>query len=376
MARDVMDTELGYAISETNGDRQVYLISGTAVPDGTSGEQQNAPIGSLYIRSGTGELYQKIANAGAPADYQLNSATGGTIGNWRPERVDAHTGQVLGAGVTDPTGWSDNDGGFDGTLATVGHYVLDGNCALWEITAIGGATSITLAAAANPPVADDMFAVKYNLPDPAGQENQAIIVFDGSACVKVADVDFGSATGVVLVAPYNPVNGDPVAGDTVQAAIEKLDGNQDDIQAASGLAQGDVDYGTFTGDLLADAQTSKQLFQRLEDLLDQLKGVQATGITTAVAVDAVPHAEVKTCKWLVEVFSEGTPANRQAVEVYATTDGTNVDDTVYAKLKLGANIGGLTINVVINGANMELQIAASAAVTATVRRIEVVKSTL
>lgn len=422
MARDVFDVELGYAISAENGDRQVYIISGTAVPDGTSGKQQEAPIGSLYLRSGTGELYQKIANAGAPADYQLNGNAAASVGNWRPERVDAHTGQVLGVGVTDPTAWSDNDGGADGTNFTVGHYVIDGNCDLWEITAIGGATSVTLAAAATAPVAQDMFAVRYNLPDPAGQEGQAIITFDGTDCIKVADVDFGSATAIDIVAPYTPASGDVVVGDSVQGAIQKLDGNNDAQDTLLGTAQGDVDLGTFTGATIPDSSTVKGALQSLEtayeetdanvddlitlsgvaenstdlgaftapadflltatetiksalqkvaDYLFGIKVTQATGVTTAVAIDSVAIATYTRVQWIVEVFETAAPANREGFVIDALTDGTDVDDTKYAKLKV-SNIAGLTSNVVINGSNLELQIGANNSCTVNVRRITVV----
>lgn len=422
MARDVMDTELGYAISALNGDRQVYLISGTNAPDGTSGKQQEAPIGSLYIRSGSGELYQKIANAGAPADYQLNSATGVSLGNWRPERVDAHTGQVLVAGITDPTGWSDNDGGFDGTGATVGHYILDGNCALWEITAVGGASSITLAAAATPPAADDMFAVKHNLPDPIGQENQAIIVYDGTSCIKVADVDFANASGITVDAGYTPGSGDPVGGESVLVSLQKLDGNNDAQDSVLGTAQGDTNLGTFTGDIISDngsvksgmqeletelvdtrdnvddlitlsgvaenstnfgafaapgsflltaTETMKSALQKLSDYLFGVKVTQTTGVQAATVVDSLPHATYGRVKWVVEVFETATPANAEGFTVDALTDGTTVDDTVFGKLNIN-KITGLSVNVAINGANLELSISATASCTVNVRRITVV----
>ena len=425
MARDVFKAELGFGIDAENGNTQVMLISGTGVPDGTSGKQSDAPIGSLYLRSGTGELYQKIANAGAPADYQLNAATGAAVGNWRPERVDAHTGQVLSAGVTDPTGWSDNDGGFDGTDATVGHYVLDGNCALWEITVVGGATSITLAAAATAPVADDTFAVKFNLPDPAGQENQAIIVYDGAACIKVADVDFAIATGINLSSGYAAASGDPAASEQLESVIQKLDGNNDAQDQVLGTSQGDTNLGTMggTGDIIANngtvkaglealdteltdtrqnvddlitlsgvaenstnlgaflapgsfllgaTETIKSALQKVADYLFGVKVTQTTGVTTATAVDSLAHASYRRVQWIVEVFETATPANRQGFVIDALTDGTNVDDTKYAKLKLGANIAGLTTAVAINGANLELQVAATPSCTVNVRRITVI----
>ena len=73
MARDLLNAELGLGIFAENGDDALSaIISGTAVPDGVSGQQGSAPIGSLYLRSGTGELYQKVANGGAPSDWELN----------------------------------------------------------------------------------------------------------------------------------------------------------------------------------------------------------------------------------------------------------------------------------------------------------------
>jgi hypothetical protein len=474
MSREVFNVELGLAISAENGLDQAFILSGSAVPDGTSGKQSEAPIGSIYLRSGTGELYQKIANAGAPADWELNGTSTAMLGNWRPERVDAHTGQVLSAGTTDPTAWSDNDGGADGDDFTVGHYILDGNCDLFEITAITSATNITIALAASQPAAQDMFGVRYNLPDPAGQEGQAIITYDGTNCIKVADVDFANASGISVDSGYTAGSGDPVAGDSVLQALQKIDGNNDNQDTLLGTAQGavdlgtfsgatipdnvtvksalqsletayeetdanvddlitlsgvpenstdlgtftgaiisdnttvknalqeletfseseaadqdeidqnvddlitlsgrpenSVDHGTFTGTLFADNQTSNALFQRIEDLLEEIKVVEVTGITTSTPVDSVPVATVSACKWLVEAFEEATPANKQAVEVYALNNGSAVDDTVYAKLKVGSNFN-LSISVDISGGNMRLLASSSTAgVTVRARRVQV-----
>ena len=380
MSRELFGVELGHNVYAENGDLLFSIIGGSGAPDGVSGEQQNVPIGSLYVRSGTGELYQKIANAGAPSDYELNGSSSATIGKWRNELVDAVTNDVVSAGTIDYAlnPFADDDGPLSASDFTVGHYVIgdaDGSPALFEITNISG-DDITFAAAANPLVEEDTFISKYYLPDPAGQENRALVNYNGSVILKISDIDWEFATGINISSGYTSGNGSISSADSVESAIEKLDGNQQDIQSASGLTQGDVDYGAFTGDLLADNQTSKDLFQRLEDLLDQLKGVQVTGVTTSTAVDAVPHASVKACKWLIEAFEEATPANRKALEVYALTDGTSVDDTVYARLRVGSNFN-LTVSVAINGANMELQAASSTAgVTVTARRIEVVKNTL
>jgi len=96
---------------------------------------------------------------------------------------------------------------------------------------------------------------------------------DGTFYVKIADTDATSdwqAFSFVLSAGYTPQNGDPTVGDSLEEAIEKLDGNQDDIQSALGIAQGDVDFGTFTGALLSDNLTAKALFQEIETAVEEI----------------------------------------------------------------------------------------------------------
>jgi hypothetical protein len=381
MARNLFGVEKGLGIYQENGDLLVAFLSGTAAPTGT-GDQAAAPIGSIYARSGTGQLYQKIANAGNSADWELNGASAVQVGTWRPEVVRALTNETLAAGVRNltTTPFTDDDNP-DLTAADflVGQYVIGGagsTPVLYQVTNVS-APNITLAVASNAMVDQDAFVVKSYLPDsPDAQEKQAIVVFSEGVMVKIGDFNWNVADGINLSVGYTAQNGTISSADSVNSAIEKLDGNQQDIQSASGLAQGSTDYGTFTGQSLADAQTSKQLFQRIETLLEQMRGVQATGITAAVTVDSVPHASVKSCKWLVEAFEEATPANRKALEVYALNNGTNVDDTIYAKLKVGSNFN-LDISVDISGADMRLRASSSTAgVTVTARRIEVVKSVL
>jgi hypothetical protein len=404
------------------------VLQGSAAPGGDAGDQDAAPLGSLYLRS-NGSVYSKKFSTNATSDWlTVGDVTIDQL-SWRNETVRAATNQSLSAGSTDPTGWSDNES-LDDTDFTVGQYVLgdvDGTPALWEVTAISS-PNITLAAASLPLAANDTFVVNSYLPDSgASQEVHAIVHFpSGSSApgVKISDLNWNFADGIGMGAGYTPANGTVSSGDTVQSAIQKLDANQQDLITLSGVAQGEPDLGTFTGDIiaddstikaalqsletelvdtrdnvddlitlsgvaenaedfgtftgssLADAQTAKQLFQRIETLLEQMRGVQVTGITTAATVDSVPHASVKAVKWLVEVFEEATPANRVALEVYALNNGSAVDDTAYAKLKTGSNFN-LTISVDISGADMRLRAAStSAGVTVTARRIEVVKSVL
>lgn len=392
MARDNFAIEKALRIYAENSDTSfIDLLFGTAAPGGDAGEQDDAPIGSVYFRldGATSKIYQKIADTNATSDWQENKADADlTIDQfvWRNEKVIAATVDTVAAGSVDVTGFSDNESGLDGNDFAIGDHLLanvdsaPGSPVLYEVTAVTGPTDITVAAASQALADNNTFIVQNYLPDAgAAQEGQAIVHFPTStdAAIKIADVNWNVADGINMAAGYTAANGTVASSDTVNSAIEKLDGNQQDVISASGLSQGDVNYGTFTEDLLADNQTSKQLFQRVEDLLDQMKGVEATGVTSAVTLDSVPVSSVQACKWLVEASEDATPTNRKAAEVYALNDGgTNVDDTVYARLRVGSNFN-VSLTVDISGGQMRLRASSSSAgITLTARRLEVIKTTL
>ena len=426
MSRVFFGLEKGVDIYAENGSLLSRVLSGTAAPDGL-GDQGSAPIGSLYIRSGTGELYQKIANAGNSADYQLNGSSSASVGKWRPERIKAVTNDTVAVGSRNlsTTPFADDNG----TLLTaadfvVGDFVIadaDGTPLLREVTAVSS-PSVTFAAAASPLVAEDTFVAINYLPDADGGENRAIVNYNGSVIVKLGDIDWSIATGINLSGSYAAASGNVAASDTVEAAIAKLDGVNDNQDSLLGTAQGAVNLGTFTGATIPDnstvkgalqsletaqeeidqnandlitlsgvaensvnlgafaaagsfllgaTETIKSALQKLADYLFGIKVTQTTGITSSTVVDSVAHATYKKVSWHVEVFVTGTPANRESFIIDAIKDGTSVDDTKYAKLKLGSNIAGLASSVAINGANLELSIASTPSVTVNVRRITV-----
>lgn len=377
MSRVNFAIEQGLDIEAVNGSLLATVLAGSAVPGGDTGPQDAAPIGSIYLRT-NGLLYRKTANAGAAADWTTDPDLSNLA--WR-NPVKAATNDALVAGNTDPTTWTDNESGIAHTDFVVGDLIIsdaDGTPALYEVTAIS-APNLTIALAADALAENDTFLVRYYLPDsPAAQEVQAVVTYQGGNIVKVSDANWELATGINISGGFTASNGQVTSADTVESALEKLEGDSADIHTAVGIARGDTSMGSFTSPaslLLAASQTVKQLFQRVGDLLAQLRGVEATGITTEADVDSVPAATVKACKWLVYAFEEGATTNWQALEVYAATDGTNVDDTVYAKLKNGS-IAGFGITVDLNTGNMRLRAAATNAITVRARRIEVIKSVL
>lgn len=233
---------------------------------------------------------------------------------------------------------------------------------------------------------------------------------DGTLYVKIASANAPAdwqnvLSSGVLSGGYAPVNGDPTAGDTFEQAIAKLDGNTRDIQSALGIPQGDVDFGTFTGTLLSDNQTAKQLFQILETAVQEIdvnvndlvtltgvpenstdlgtftgsvisdnntiKGalqeletfaesisggtaITVSGITTLQDIDTVLVDDVHAVEWEVVVWEEATPTNKQFFKITALHDGTasadavNVDDTKHTRLRHGGNFNNVFV-VDLNG---------------------------
>jgi len=156
---------------------------------------------------------------------------------------------------------------------------------------------------------------------------------------KMADVDFAFATGIDMSAGYAAANGTIAAGDSVEEAIQKLDGNQIDIISSLGVSQGDVDLGTFTGSTISDNITVKSALQELELALEGNIGNDVTPLTRTigqlVASDPV-NDNIDKLDTAIGADSELTPETR-------TTGGLTVDasNSVFLHIdNLDAAIGG------------------------------------
>jgi len=392
VSRNFLVIEKGFRIFKENSDTVfIDFIFDSGTPGGDAGEQDAAPIGSMfYQQNGTGsKQFQKIRNVGAASDWRDVGSTV-QIGTFRPEKVRAVTGENVGNGVRNLTVSPFTDDETPFLVATdfaVGEFLIDNSGVtpvLREVTDVSS-PNITLSTPdpnLNPVLAEnDTFIVPNFLPDtPGNQEGQAVVQFNGTVMAKIGDVNWAFADGINLLGSITDRNG-PVAGnDTLQVSTEKLEGDAKDTSTTLGLARGAVDFGAFTTPaslLLAAAQTAKALFQRLGVLLAQLRGVEVTGVSAITTIDSVPVASVQAAKWLIEAFDEAATTKRKAQVVYALNDGATVsDDTIFAKLQVGTPPLNLIVTVDVVGGDMRLRVSSSATVTVRARRIEVVKSVL
>lgn len=439
MARRKFTVENGIRMIAENGnpDSGVDLLFGAGAPGGDTGEQDDAIAGSIYFRtSAPYGAYKKTGTANNASDWEEVGNVSLDQLNWRNEKVVALTNAtVVAANNVDPSAWFDNDDGF---TPVVGQYIIgSANLvpALFEITLVTSPTDINIVAASQPIANNDTFVIQNYLPDPSGQENQAIyhVPVAGSAGIKIADIDWSFLDAINLNSPYvGTTNGTPVAGDSGQVAIGKLDANQRDLTTLSGEAQGAIDHGTFTGDIIPDNSTTHAALQSLEtelvdtrdnvDDLITLSGVaenatdlgtftgttipdnstnkqafqalesavesvivtgKATGITTATAVDFVLVDGYHKVAYEIVAWEEATPANKKHVRFEclhngtASADATDTDSNAHTILGVGS-VGGNFLQVspslTLTGASQRLNLVIAsntAGITVEWRRVAV-----
>ena len=387
MARDFFRAELGLHLTGENSDSGVKVLFGSGAP------AMDAEVGSLYLRTDDGTQWRKIAaGAGAGNWEKVPVLADITQIKFRSEKVVAltTTAAPISGGTIDLAAVP--LAGDEGTLLVgadftpnVSHILFGhgGTEKLMKVSAVAG--DVINLVDATPALSNgDCFVVDAYLPDsPASQEGMALVCFNGSEYVKLGDVNWSYADGIGLAASYTAASGNVTSSDTVNSAIEKLDGNNDAQDSVLGTSQGATDLGSFTGTTIADGSSVKSALQQVETALEAVNALtkaKVTGITTVQTVDSLLTKSFVAAKWLVTVSLDSNPARKQAMEVFAVHDGTTVadatvtDDTIYAKLKIGANFG-VTINTDVNGVGaaqvMRLRVNAPNAVTVSVTRLEV-----
>lgn len=380
MARELFELEKGILIADENADSGISILKGAAAPGGDAAEQDDALQGSLFLRE-NGEIYIK-KTAGTGADKWKALADDDDLASikFRSENVITATGDVLADGSIDLTAnpFSDDETPLlTAADFVVGDYILGdvgGTPKLFEVTNVS-APSITIAEETGNPLADgDRFIVRNYLPDsPGDQELQALVEYDssGPSINKIGDVNWDFATGINISSGYAAQNGTVGSSDSVESAIEKLDGNQQDLTTAIGISQGDTDMGTYTGSIISDNVPQTTVNQELETAIESITtGNQsnATGVTSTVTLDSVNADIIMASKWLVTARLASNPARVRSFEVFAQhnghagADATAADDTVYARLRNGAGFN-VQINVDVSGAGaaqeMRLRVGSS-----------------
>ncbi len=346
----------------------------------------------------------------AKLDNALKDVSGvATAGvKWRPMvkaiTADNPTGKTTGV-------FTDDQGLWDETKWQIGHQVLSTNVATfgaffeWDGTTWVDTTEVL--------AAFEAVAVRFDFLDTAAgqQDGAAYMMNEGSTeIIKIADFDLETAASIKLNTPYSPASGDVDGTDSIQEAIQKLDGNNDAQDLVLGTLQGATHLGTLSLAVVADDSTVKNAVEALDnavadnaayvgrdvsvdDAMPSFSGLagnempidyvpskvtdgdnltlsvakldkaisEATGatahetttanVTTATVVSNYPVAGNVGAKFFV--FAWDGAGNRYASEVYVLHNGTTVDFTEYGILMVGTP-GLLSLSAAINTGNLEL----------------------
>jgi hypothetical protein len=412
MALDLFRVALGLSIDEEDGTRAGSVLSGSGVPGGDTSYQDDAPVGSIYLRTDASAsisvVYQKITDTNAAADW-VQSASKSYVDNlinglsWREpilvlddttyaDITAAETAANVGDTVDGVTIAADDRVLFtDLTTGNENVYIVSGSTGNWTFTedvntatdgdallvqdgtyaesqwVYGGTVWQQIASTTNN--VELAFIRAFIGKTAAGSEtptySSAVVVTQGGT-LEAAIGELDTAIGDRTYTEQNIVTD----AETVTASLDALD-----------IAIGNR---TYTEDnFVTDGQTITASIDALDIAIADVapNTSVSTGVTTATTVDTVLIDDIQTSKWFVTVFDEGDPTQKESVEVYATHDGTagadatEVDWSVSSKLRLNGAILGLKFDVVLSGTGaaqtMGLQITSTDTTTVNATRIDV-----
>lgn len=390
MSRDLHELEIGIKMTDENSDSGISILQGNGAAGGDAGDQDAAVVGSIYHqRDGNGDFYKK-KTAGSGTDKWIRVATLDDLLDlsFRDECVRAATGEALAAGVRDLTATplTDDDTPFlDASDFVVGDYIISGvggTVKLFEVTVVSAPNITLVEETTNPLASGDNFIVKNYLPDsPDAQEKQALVNYDGTNLNKIGDVNWDFATGINLSSGYSAGSGDITSADTVESAIEKLDGNNDAQDSALGVSQGDSNLGTYAGPQthLTNNSSAKTGIQENANEIAALEAqLSANSVTTKTLIDSLLVDDYRSVLWQVDITLTSDETRVRSFMIRASHDGTTgsdaatISDTEYAKLNLGASFNRV-VTVELAGAagaqTIGLNVAASAAVNVRAQRV-------
>lgn len=423
MSLDLFRLAGGIDIQSDDLSSNVNILQGSGIPGGTT-ETNAAPIGSIWLRTDASgnqlQQFSKFTTANSSsADWTVlvdkSYVDNAIIGlSWRePAQV-----QDLVA-ITLPSGTAGNPITVDGVSVANGGRVLfsslssnpsDPNVYIYNQTTGLFAEDVNLATAG-----DALFITEGTS---AGQR----WTYNGTAWVL-----FGTQTDVTEINYINTFIGKPsigsvtptyasnnliVAGQSLTATTDAIDlalgsgtvtssliltsnlafagttGAGGTLTVTAALNELNVAIGAFSAITNRDGNypittATTTVTGALNLLNNAVEVLNVNNLSTSVSIsttpgtyttiDSIPVADVDQIKWLVEVRDTVTPGNRRAAEVHAITDGSVVDFSRYAELKLGAAIDGYGVQVVIVGADVVLQTKATANYDVVVKRVAVSK---
>ena len=225
----------------------------------------------------------------------------------------------------------------------------------------GGASWSAVTAPNNTPYKNgDTAFVQTFFPDASNANGVALVQWSSVNVVgKIADFDFELANTINVSAGYTPGSGNPAPSESVEAILQKIDGNVDAVNASLGTAQGASNLGAFTGGTVTDNTTVKGAIQEI--VTKSRFEVSPASSSVAGVVDNVGVNTIKSLTWKITAVDTVTFA-RYTCTIVALANGnsgvnaTLVEFTEFGVVESATPIPGtLGFTVVITAGVIELQ---------------------
>ena len=129
--------------------------------------------------------------------------------------------------------------------------------------------------------------------------------------------------------------------------------------------------GVLTAAIAAETTNRTSGDANLQAQIDALEASTQT-TTTLASTSASDTVTAVAAKWIVYVKQTDTPANINAYEIFAATNGVDVDFTRFSILRLGVAISGLTTGVVVNSGDLVLTVSAGVNVDVSIKRVSLI----
>lgn len=355
MAQAYFRIEKGLNINDN-----VYVIEGSGAP---SGDALTSLVGksSFWLDRTNGKIYFKISTAGGDltdwaetaSKAYVDSQTGGSI-SWR-EPVEVHDSSSTSVPAS-ATNTVDGVTIYAGMRVLFSALTLSTNRNVW--IASGSTGNWTWTEDTNSETSGDTVYVV------SGTHAGKRYTYNGTAWV-LTDITTQDELGYIRTFIGKASGNDSPSYSSITQVSQSSS-----LETAIGALDASIGTDPSNGEVILAANAVNANITALDNhiALNNHKTI-TSNITTITTVDTIAKATVDSVKWVVFATDNATTTKKRACEILAVHDGTNIDYTEYAVLKLGNAITGFSITATISGANILLQVTSTEAVNVEVRRV-------
>jgi len=404
MAIDFFRAGKGIELVSQDFTSRVNILTGTGAPGGDGGDQDNATIGSLYMR-------QDVETDGLQVYYKATLINNSPL-DWH-QATDKQYVDAVAQGLS----WREPVRVLDGTAyanpaalpvaGTIDGVILaDGDRVLFTNVAAAGASNVYIWSAGTTSWTEDLNAET---------NGDAVLIQEGTFAEQqwVYDgtnwVQFGGAANAQELNFIRQFIGKTAAGaempsyssTTIVTAAGNLETAVGELDAAIGGQLYTNNFTITTGETATssldalDSAIGSRLYAQNNvitdgeaitaslDALDIVVGaiqsqntvINILNVTAATVVDSVPLIDADVMEWRVIVEDTLDPTRRISSTYVSLHDGAgSVDNTRYATVRRGGNIAGLVVDAAVNAGNLELSITSTNGVDVGIKRLVKLKA--